>query len=130
MAFVKQTSSSIDSVRPYLEGVAKYLVDRIWGPKGPAWGTPLAQMEELVVSLREIISEKMLALGLQRQADDDSERPAEFRNCPTCSGPTKARDPEPRLVTTLAGEAEWSEPHAFCTRCRRTFFPSVPKSGD
>ena len=44
-------------------------------------------------------------------------------NCPGCNGVTDADDPEPRLVQTRAGEAEGQEPHEFCRRCRRAFFP-------
>jgi len=56
-----------------LEGVAKNLADRIWGPNGPAWGTTLTEVEDIVVSLQQILSEKMLQLALQRQADDDAQ---------------------------------------------------------
>jgi hypothetical protein len=130
MASVKRPSSSAEAARPYLEGVAKNLADRIWGPNGPAWGTSLTDLENLVVSLQQILSEKMLQLALQRQADDEAQRTAEFRQCPSCSGPTEPRDPEPRIVNTRAGEAQWQEPQAHCTRCRRAFFPSVQKPGD
>ena len=34
MAFAKKTPAAVDEVRPYLHGVAKHLVDRIWGPRG------------------------------------------------------------------------------------------------
>jgi NADH pyrophosphatase NudC (nudix superfamily) len=130
MAFVKQKSSVPDSVRPYLEGVAKNLADRLWGPNGPPWGTSLSELEDLVVSLRQILSEQMLHVALQRQAAEDTPRSAEFRDCPSCGKPTESREPEPRLVNTRGGEAEWQEPHAYCPRCRRAFFPSVQKLGD
>jgi hypothetical protein len=130
MAFVKRTSSPVETVRPYIEGVAKNLVDRIWGENGPAWGTTLTQIEDLALSIREILTEQMLAVALQRQADGEPPRPAEFRDCPSCRGSTESRDPEPRIVKTRAGEAEWQEPHAYCTRCRRAFFPSVQKPRD
>jgi hypothetical protein len=32
-------------------------------------------------------------------------------------------------VRTDVGEAHWSEPQGYCTRCRRAFFPSEPKPG-
>jgi hypothetical protein len=125
MAFVKRTPSSADAVRPLLEGVAKNLADRIWGPNGPAWGTTLTELEDVVVAVREMISEKMLDLALQRQASEEAQRPAAFGDCPSCHGPTEPREPEPRIVDTRAGEAQWQEPHRYCTRCRRAFFPSV-----
>jgi hypothetical protein len=130
MAFSKQTSASVDEVRPYLHGVAKHLVDRIWGPFGPPWGTKLTEMEDLLVAIQEVLTERMLQQALQRQADPAAEqRPPEFQRCPSCQGVTETEDPEPRLLQTRAGEAEWQEPHEFCRRCRRAFFPSVPEPG-
>ena len=122
MAFSKQTAPSIDEVRPYLHGVAKHLVDRIWGPRGPAWGTKLTEMEDLLVAIQETLAERMLQHALQRQAADPAaERPPEYQLCPGCHGVTDVDDPEPRLVQTRAGEAEWQEPPEFCRRCRRAF---------
>jgi NADH pyrophosphatase NudC (nudix superfamily) len=130
MPFIKPTSSTPEDVRPYLEGVAKNLADRLWGPNGPAWGTTLTELESTVVALRQILAEKLLNLALQRQATDPTERPAEFQNCPSCGAPTEPRDPEPRIVATQGGQAQWNEPEAHCRRCRRAFFPAVQKPGD
>ena len=38
MARFTVETAQADPVRPYLEGVAKSLVDRLYGDKGPAWG--------------------------------------------------------------------------------------------
>jgi hypothetical protein len=130
MAFKKVASAAVDEVRPYLEGVAKNLADRLWGPNGPPWGTKLSEMEDLVVAIREVLSTEMLEQGLKRQAADAAERPAEYRDCPSCSGQTRSCDPEPNLKQTRGGEVEWQEPHQYCPRCRRAFFPSVEESGD
>ena len=130
MAFSKQTAPSIDEVRPYLHGVAKHLVDRIWGPRGPAWGTKLTEREDLLVAIQETLAERMLQQALQRQAADPAaERAPEYQHGPSCHGVTDADDPEPRLVQTRAGEAEWQEPHEYCRPCRRAFFPSVQEPG-
>ncbi len=57
-------------------GVAKHLVDRIWEPRGPVCGTKLTEMEALLVAIREVLTERMLAQALQRQAADPAtERP-------------------------------------------------------
>lgn len=130
MAFKKTACATVRDVQPYIEGVAKNLADRIWGPKGPPWGTKLTELEDLVVAIRAVLSEKMLEQAVKRQAAESAERPAEFRDCPSCGGVTQHRDPEPRLMKTRGGEAEWQEPHEYCPRCRRAFFPSVEKSGD
>jgi hypothetical protein len=130
MAIRKQSWPEVEQVRPYLEGVAKNLVDRLYGPTGPAWGTQLTDLEDMVLAVREALSEKMLAQALERQAATNEQRPEPYQNCPSCGRPVETNDPEPRLLQTRAGEAEWSEPHASCRRCRRSFFPSVEKSGD
>jgi hypothetical protein len=53
-----------------------------------------------------------------------------LQNCPGCQRPVEDQpDPEPRHVQTRAGEAEWDEPHSYCCKCRRAFFPSESKSG-
>lgn len=129
MARNKKRSPEVEETRAYLEGVAKNLADRIWGPNGPAWGTKLTQLEDLVVEIREVLSEKMLELGLERQAGTPVEqRPAAFQTCAGCGQPIPP-DPEeprePRLVQTRGGEALWQEPKHYCRRCRQAFFPSV-----
>jgi len=62
MARNKKRSPQVEETRSYIEGVAKNLADRLWGAKGPAWGTKLTQLEDLVVEIRELLSEKMLEL--------------------------------------------------------------------
>ena len=129
MAFTKTQAGAVDQVRPELVGFARFLAERIWGAKGPAWGTKLSEIEDIVVAVRDALTKAMLHQALQQQADGSTERPAEFRDCPSCGRPTATRDPEPRLVQTRGGEAEWQEPHEHCSRCRRAFFPSVQESG-
>ena len=132
MARNKKRSPAVEETRPYLEGVAKNLADRLWGPRGPAWGTKLTQLEDLMVEIRDILSEKMLEIGLERQAGTPvEERPPEFQTCAGCGQPTPA-DPdtprEPRFVETRGGDAQWQEPKHYCRRCRQAFFPSVQES--
>ena len=129
MARTKKRSPEVDEVRVYLEGVAKNLADRLWGPRGPKWGTKLTELEDLVVDIREVLSAKMLELGLQRQAlTPPEERPPAFQQCAGCGQPTPV-DPdepcEPRLVQTRGGETQWQEPKHSCRTCRQAFFPSV-----
>jgi hypothetical protein len=130
MARRKTSRPEVEQVRSYIEWVAKNLVDRLYGPNGPAWGTSLTELEDVALAVREALSEKMLAQALERQAATNEERPEPYQNCPSCGRPVTAEDPEPRLVQTRAGEAEWSEPNMHCRRCRRSFFPSVEESRD
>ncbi len=122
--------AAVEPVQAYIEGVAKSLVDRIYGPDGLPWGTKLSELEDVVIAVREALSEKMLAQALERQAQTAEQRPVPFQKCSRCEGAVEAKaDAEPRNVETRAGEAEWDEPYCYCRKCRRSFFPSEPKPG-
>jgi hypothetical protein len=117
--------------QPYLEGVAKYLADKLYGPNGPPRDTKFLDLEELAVQLGNAISQELLNRTLARQAAAPDIDPSdEGELCPTCHEPGAQVKPEPRTVTTRVGDAEWNEPQRHCPRCRRSFFPSVPKLGD
>lgn len=130
MARRKKVSPVVEKVEPYIDGVAKSLVDRLYGPDGPPWGTKMTELEDVVIAVREALTEKMLAQALERQAETAEQRPEPFQRCSKCQGPVEPRpDPEPRNLQTRAGEAVWDEPHCYCRKCRRAFFPSEPESG-
>jgi hypothetical protein len=130
MAKKKKLPAAVEQVQPYIEGVAKNLVDRIYGPQGLPWGTKLAELEDMVIAVRQVLSEKMLEQALERQAQTAEQRPEAFQKCSGCSGPVEAKpDPEPRNVETRAGDAAWDEPHCYCRKCRRAFFPSEQEFG-
>src|SRR6266511_5340170 len=129
MARAKKRTPKVEEVRPYVEGVAKNLIDKLYGPHGPAWGTKLTEIEDLFVAIREVLSEKMLADALARQAAAQAPDPSTLPRCPGCQQPVVCDDTNERILDTRAGEAEWAEPEGYCDRCRRSFFPSVPESG-
>ncbi len=129
MARAKKRTPKVEEVRPYVEGVAKNLVEKLYGPHGPAWGTKLTEIEDVLLEIREVLTEKMLDLTLARQAAA-SERPQSYQTCPGCHAPLACPDASPRLLQTRAGEAAWPEPEGYCDRCRRAFFPSVQEPGD
>ena len=129
MARAKQRTPQVEEVRPYVEGVAKNLVDKLYGPDGPPWGTTLSDIEDLLLEVREVLTEQMLDSTLARQAQTLPQQPPSARACPSCQQPLACADANPRIVRTEAGEAEWSEPEGYCPRCRRAFFPSGQKPG-
>jgi|SRR5579859_347052 len=129
MAQAKKRTSKVEEVRPYVEGVAKNLIDKLYGPEGPAWGTKLSDIEDLFCAIRDVLSEKMLADALTRQAVAQANGPLSYRHCPSCQQPLACPDSNERIVETRAGDAEWAEPEGYCDRCRRSFFPSVQESG-
>jgi hypothetical protein len=117
--------------RNYLEGVAKKIADDLWGPKGPPWGTKLTDMENVALEAREILSQKLLELGVARQSAALVEKRAEpVEACPDCQRPfAEPTQSMARTMDTQGGEIHWQEPEEYCTRCRRAFFPSEPKPG-
>ena len=128
MARNRKRSPEVDEVAPYLEGVAKNLVDRLYGPKGPPWGTRLTELEDVVLAVREYLSQQMLDQALARQAAEP-ERPMEYQTCPGCGRSMEPKEPEPRLLQTRGGEAQWLEPQEYCRKCRQAFFPTEQKPG-
>src|SRR2546421_3417811 len=100
MAPAKQRTPEVEEVRPYVEGVAKNLIDKLYGPAGPAWGTKLTEIEDLFVAIREVLSEKMLADALARQAGAQAAGPAPSRNCPGCQQPLVCADTNDRVLET------------------------------
>src|ERR1700676_3170019 len=119
MARHKKRTPKVEELRPYVEGVAKNLVEKLYGPKGPAWGTKLTEIEDVLLEIREVLTEKMLALSLAQQAAALDERPRPYRTCPGCQQPLPCDEANPRSVLTRAGQALWREPESYCTRCRR-----------
>jgi hypothetical protein len=120
---------SVDPLQSYVLGVAKMLVDRIYGPDGLPWGTRLTELEDVCLAVREMLTEEMLKLALQRQAES-KDRPEPYRHCPGCEGAAESRPKlEPRGMHTRVGEAKWDEPNEYCPRCRRSFFPSEQEFG-
>jgi hypothetical protein len=129
----KQRTKEVENVRAYIEGVAKNLADKLYGPKGPVWGSKLSEIAALCVEVREVLGERLLDLALERQAAAHAEQTdPQFRVCPGCQRPLAwdADQTQERIVQTEAGEAEWAEPEGYCNRCRRSFFPSVARPGD
>jgi hypothetical protein len=128
MARGKKRTPKVEQLRPYVEGVAKNLVEKLYGSQGPAWGTKLSEIEDLFLEIRDLLTEKMLDLSLAQQAAA-GERPASYRTCPGCQAALPDADTNPRILKTRAGEAEWPEPEGYCNRCRRSFFPSIQEPG-
>ena len=129
MARGKKRTPQVEKLRSYIEGVAKNLVDKLYGPQGPTWGTKLTQIEDVLLEIREMLTEKMLDESLAKQAAA-GERPQAFRTCPGCQAPLPCGEANPRILQTRVGEAEWAEPEGYCDRCRRAFFPSSQEPGD
>lgn len=129
MARQQQHTAQVDEVRAYVAGVAKNLVDKLYGAAGPPWGTSLTELEDLLLEVRQLLTQEMLDRALARQAQALPQQPPATRVCPGCQQPLACDGVNPRVVPTRAGTAQWNEPEGFCPRCRRAFFPSVQGPG-
>jgi hypothetical protein len=130
MARKKKATPEVDKEVAYIKGVAKNLVERIYGPAGPRWGTKFTEIEATAAAIREVLTEEIFQQALSRQAAE-SARPPEYEACPACGRPTLAGDePEPRRIENGQGDAVWDEPKTRCAKIRRDFFPSEQEFGD
>jgi hypothetical protein len=130
MVLQAPASAEIESCRFLLAGQVKNLADRLFGPDGPPLGTPFAELERTALALSQDWRKRLLELLLSRQADAlHRQLPEELRRCPSCSRDTIARDPEPRLLHGRVATVEWLEPHRYCGRCRKAFFPQSKTLG-
>ena len=127
MATSADPASQAAALQPTLQAAAKNLLFHLYGEAGPPWGTSFADLEELALRLGQTLAVELLRQGLARQAATPPPHPDA---CPTCGGPLAAADPEPRTVTTRAGEVGWQEPQRHCGRCRKAFFPPVASPRD
>jgi hypothetical protein len=111
-----------------LQGVAKQLIHRVYGPDGMPWGTKFADLEELAIQLGQAVSQSMIDQAVARQA---AAVPVDADSCSACGTPLDpAGGTESRAVATQVGTARWDEPKRYCPKCRAAFFPPVPGVGD
>jgi hypothetical protein len=129
MAQTGQGGPDIAPAAVYLEGVAKNLLHRFYGPDGPPWGTPLTRLEDLVLAVQAALAEHLFTLALARQADHLADAPDAYRQCPSCGQPLTYSATHARSTATRAGVARWAEPAAHCDDCRRDFFPQSRSLG-
>lgn len=127
MARSSDAMATVLDQQALVQGVAKYFVEKVYGPDGMPWGTKFADLEGLSVQIGRAISRSMMDQALARQSQAV---PAEAEACSGCGGRVESvADAEPRHVLTRVGPARWGEPKRYCPRCRAAFFPSDPGTG-
>jgi hypothetical protein len=130
MATAEKAPREVDECRCLLQGMAKNLVDRLYGANGPPWGTPFSALEDTALRLAERFRKNFLDLALSRQADAFlHDCPDSLCLCPSCGQATLPKDPESRLLFGRAAAVEWREPHRYCRKCRKAFFPQSKSLG-
>jgi hypothetical protein len=114
-------------LRPVLQAAAKNLLHHLYGSEGLPWGTPFADLEELVVQMCRTLGSELFQQALQHQAEQPV--PVPLQHCPGCARVLPPGDTEPRSVQARLGSADWLEPSSYCDHCRKAFFPSVQEPG-
>ena len=121
------TATVVDQ-QTLIQGVAKYFLEKVYGPDGMPWGTRFDELEELSVQIGQAMSRSMIDQALTRQAQSV---PPEGETCSGRGGPVRSvDDTEPRGVLTRVGTVHWEEPKRYCPKCRAAFFPSDSSAGD
>ena len=102
MATLEKASSEVDNCRFLLQGMAKNLADRLYGPQGPPAGTRLTHLETIADLLTQSIRQSFLDLLLARQsAAFHQALPADLRLCPSCQHETLPAEAEPAGLVEL-----------------------------
>lgn len=85
-----------------------------------SWKT-FDQMELAANEVGDRVSERLAQRSLDASLGGKPEAP----RCPKCDQPgCRLEDPDPRIIQTARGEAQWNEDEYFCRKCRKAFFPS------
>jgi hypothetical protein len=115
-----------EEVRQFVERLRR----RVYGEHAcPDWGTLFSEIEELGVQIGDSVCREFVQQAVSGQAGAGGQR-CRDECCPACGGPLQRRDPEPKPLLTRRGEVSWQEPQAYCTKCRKAFFPAVQGVGD
>lgn len=79
-------------------------------------------LEELAAEIGDEVGRKLCEGELASRAERATH--LEQCECPKCGALCPRGEPEPMLLQGLRGEIAFSQPSYFCSRCRRSFFPS------
>ena len=87
--------------------------------------------ECLMSSVEDFAAEIGDALaGRVMERELDSRWNEEDRCCPCCQRTGRMKRMRSRSLQTKRGVIEITEPEFYCSRCRKSFFPSVEETGD
>jgi len=68
MARKPDAAAKVDAEQTLIDGVAKYFIEKVYGPDGMPWGTRFADLEEVSVQIGQAVSRSMMDQALTRQA--------------------------------------------------------------
>ena len=121
---VNATAAVVDQ-QTLIQGVAKYFVEKVYGPDSMPWGTRFSDLEELSVQIGQAMSRSMIDQALARQAQSV---PSEAETCSGCGGRVESLDDtEPRTVLTR-GYSPLGRAETVLPQMSGSFFFPRPKS--
>jgi hypothetical protein len=85
-------------------------------------------IEDEACEVADALAQEMMRLMAAQQAEVVNRSGEAY--CPSCGREARSGEDEPRSLQTRRGEVGWQEPRYYCGRCRKSFFPSVPRAGD
>lgn len=111
------------ALKALVNEVTEKVLSEFYGPEGvPALGTRFETIEETGVQVGDAVARAVIQQAVERQAAE-----VLAKAC-SCGTDLEGRDPEPHVLTTRRGDVGWNEPVGYCRRCRRSFFPSEPRT--
>ena len=83
----------------------------------------LSQMEEVVLKLRERLSQKMVESIIEGQ---EAKGPVPGPSCPECGAEMRYKGEKGKRVSSWVGQIELERSYYYCARCRVGDFPPGP----
>lgn len=80
----------------------------------------LAQIEEVILKLRQRLSERMAETVVETQ---DASRPVPGPRCPRCGQEMHYKGQKPNTVETSVGSVPMERAYYYCATCRAGLFP-------
>ena len=80
----------------------------------------LTQIEDIVLKLRQRLSERMAQAVIEAQA---ATRPVPGPTCPSCGGEMHYKDMKQNTVESRVGHVPLTRGHYYCETCRAGLFP-------
>ena len=108
------------ALKAELMAAAEAQIDKLvkWGSEQEA--PTLREIEEVVLDVRQGLSEAMAAALVQRQS---SVGPVPGPACATCGREMGYKGQQTKQVTSWVGELEVERGYYYCAHCRSGFFP-------
>ena len=99
---------------------AEAVIDELLAWEEQVAGPDLSQIEEVVLKLRQRLSEKMAEAVIQQQ-DNVARVPGPA--CPECGGEMRNKGLHSKEVSSWVGEIQIKRGYYHCPKCKRGLFP-------